>query len=816
MNQVGDVLERLCKAQPRLEQLLVESLEPLVREVERWPRFEREMSLEDLLNLSGSKDAMYDRPATGVTYALWYHPRRMHDAVRTLLPTLMERTGDLRIIDMGAGTGATWWAVMAIERTRQLAGCAPRRVHIDAIESSTVMLDTARRMWSTVERRFGSSTYLPTVRHALHSVGVRLSRVDRSIGYLGYFFDASDETRAEAVGGMVARSLAVAGADCVLLAGTSVKSAVSNRGANGIIAAASGARKDLQLPDGVWRGEIEELGGLRRRIAHDFVNQQRRDWGCRAPTWSWTNEPEALRITIKPVIPDQLDFDNPGSPMLDHVQDVAAQPEPRLTAVIGAAGSGKSLVLVERLARLLVRTPAGNPVRAMVTTFNRNMIEQLAEWFARQEPNVGGLRREPSAGDSDILFTLKRTGHTVRFINWDKVPTRLFGIQHATTSPNDSFGKLLENPTARQSAALREVPWASADFLADEFQRFVYGHRALTVEEYIKLERVGAGRPVRRESRRALWALFELRDRDRCLTDVRFDMLRRVLQGRRPRNTFTHIFVDECQDFLRSDFRALEHLIEDPMHLCVFGDQTQGLRLGAAYTRPGMVGNRIWKKHLLEGSYRLPIRVCEAVAPIADHLERVRSSAPRPTDGAVVTIDIVRPEAVKHATQGTRPILVAGSNKEVGSQLRDIVTRYRSLLEVQPGEARIVSIAEGSESLVTAAENAVRMSLAHLQPQYATQPEKMVKIKGLERPFVIWSTRSVKDEKDTLAEWVYTILTRTTALLVIVLSPDTDPSVRSVVARMDRDRVMPWTEAAADLFDEWQRANVGNKHDPLR
>jgi hypothetical protein len=78
-------------------------------------------------------------------------------------------------------------------------------------------------------------------------------------------------------------------------------------------------------------------------------------------------------------------------------------------------------------------------------------------------------------------------------------------------------------------------------------------------------------------------------------------------------------------------------------------------------------------------------------------------------------------------------------------------------------------------------------------------------IKGLERPVVVWSTRAEIDADDSLLEWIYTILTRTTGVLIVLLSVETPEEVRRILGRLREDRVLPWTAQAEQRFEELRR-----------
>ena len=67
---------------------------------------------------------------------------------------------------------------------------------------------------------------------------------------------------------------------------------------------------------------------------------------------------------------------------------------------------------------------------------------------------------------------------------------------------------------------------------------------------------------------------------------------------------------------------------------------------------------------------------------------------------------------------------------------------------------------------------------------------------------------------ETAPEWIYTILTRTTGVVVIALSEHTQPHIKVIVGRLDPTRLLFWTQRAEDEFGTWARL-VGGVHDQL-
>src|SRR5262245_52995378 len=83
-----------------------------------WDDYDLGESLRDLWHLHKHEDCCYDRVSIGMSYALWYHARRTHEALRLLQPSLdsYAEGGPLEILDLGAGTGATAWALALARR----------------------------------------------------------------------------------------------------------------------------------------------------------------------------------------------------------------------------------------------------------------------------------------------------------------------------------------------------------------------------------------------------------------------------------------------------------------------------------------------------------------------------------------------------------------------------------------------------------------------------------------------------------------------------------------------------------------------------
>jgi hypothetical protein len=80
--------------------------------------------------------------------------------------------------------------------------------------------------------------------------------------------------------------------------------------------------------------------------------------------------------------------------------------------------------------------------------------------------------------------------------------------------------------------------------------------------------------------------------------------------------------------------------------------------------------------------------------------------------------------------------------------------------------------------------------------------DRMNKIKGLERPCLVWWTSDVDPADEASSELVYTILTRALHVAVIVIDDDTRADVIGALRFLRRDRLLFWDSTAAQ---HWRR-----------
>lgn len=781
----------------------------------RWSDYELSRSLEELHELSRRRDACYDRPSIGWAYACWYQAKRMHDATRLLLPDILSSGVSISLIDLGCGTGATLWGLAAIRAAAKAAGVALPSMEAVATDASAPMLKAAEQLWGALgaDEVLGPSVREVPVRWSLRSWtdlhGLSIPRGDRILAIAGHLFDASDLDNPQEVAADLRRALSDARVDVFLTSTTAAKVRLADDAA--ALLGEAGWKYETPRSPTYWKGPISVLGRARRKCyAAALVTDERLD---QDPRWHGRIHERRFART-KPETelfpPDQ------GLPFrLDERQREAAIPSARLTAVIGAAGSGKSWVLIERV----VRTAEGSirqatPVNILVTAFNKRMVAQLNSWLGRRlaASELQGLEMT-QLGECEFKWSSPthdlRPMPRVRLLNIDKLMYEIGGLSvdserywcQQISGRITNLG-LLDGATPGQLAVLNNPA-----FLLEETRNVIYGRRHLTLDGY-RAGRRGRRKPLLSETTDLVWRAVMPQDGERIpppktYAHQRFAGLA-ALEASHDRNDpapYTHVFVDECQDLTESDFHALTYLAPDPNHIFVAGDETQATRLGSTYRRPGTLEippryrtgteqARTWRKIRLPGSYRLPMRLCEAVQPLAAQLQRDRGIDALPDS------DVELPRTSKSAVLGLRPIIIKA--EAISTELPKIWEEYHEHLAEAQADDQVVTTIETDPRSIPRPEG------------WRPDQSKMLNIKGIERFAVVWPTAASIPVDEVLENWIYTILTRSRALLVIAVDPArTSQRVAATLSLLREDRLLFWDRPAAAAWQEMLALSPG-------
>ncbi|WP_354699050.1 DNA helicase [Paraconexibacter sp. AEG42_29] len=781
---MNDVLTALADASRLIDEAITAACVPLTVGVDRpgWSRWEIDQSLRDIALLSNG-DCCYDRPSIGVAYALWHHGSRTHDAIRMLLP-VMERHGqeEICLVDLGCGTGATASAAALIVAAMRRAGkTPPRQVVVLGVDQSSFMTDMAQRVQASLLGRVSA----PEVRASF--VAARWEELEpspaRTVITAGYLLDHSDGAHADEISERLEVLALRLDAEEVVVTTVGAKRRLLEQVGEAM------RRREWQPADVPMSGPVagrglEKVGQLRARWYRDAgVTREPSGYLDRRPEWHKANPVAlALQRSAGPV-GGRLFDSTPTGLELDDAQREAAVPTGGPTAIVGPAGSGKTLVLAERVA-LTVTDPQADPrLHILVTAFNKAVVALLIERVA-DALNVRGVAMT-QVDDEGHRWTIHRDGRQVdlSFYNRDKLPTRVFGcspvrIEHGgwTREVVRRRGQLTPDEVDR----LKDFDVAA---LETEFERFIVAKGHPDVHAYVRAPRAGSGRALGERQRETIWKLVM----DPPIPSHGSQRLRSA--SRSPPRPFTHVFVDECQDFGEAELRQLARSAASVDRLCIAGDVSQSIHLGPSYVRPTFEGVR-WRLRQLEGSHRLPLRICEALRPQAERLVARRT----PTSSAETDAVLLGPR--KASLLGVRPIVVLA--EDLRHELPAILGTYDAAVD----DKRL---------LVGDARPWVTTETKRAAPTWNVEAGSMLKYKGCEWPVVVmtdaWSGHRPVDDADldlieTLEQHAFTVLTRSTRVLIIALARDGNAvhAVSRFLGHSPVDRLLFWTEEAQQRF----------------
>lgn len=822
-------------------QVLAEHLSSLVSSGEGYftdlaVRRDAAEAYDDLLRLSRGEDARYDLILSGDLYAAWYQLRRVVHAIGVLThPLVASGDADLDILDIGCGTGATAWAVAIIEHARSIAGRDERRVRIIGLDGSPFMTATATELWTSlvdaldvqaVEAVFATASW--------RNYDPRLADLSLEDPLLvgGYVFDQSDEQLLDDLAEDMRSLIEANGIGRIVFFGSTRKQRT--------VARLVGSITSSTVEDAIWnvkdgtisrsfvpatdlapvrkaRQRLLEAAGLRGRDAQRLV---------------WTTDSESAFTSARRAGQPELPLGRRSSVVLDAAQAAAAGAADAPTLIMGAAGSGKSEVLVRRIVAMAEgavrgrsRLREGRPLRILVTAFNKYMVDHLVRrveeelralpdpLFARYEwcaMSCSGCRHEPKdegAVDCTLFVGSPPTAASIRFLNWDKVFTKLLGVTRVSSPRRPSY---LGRATQSDRDALKTAG-ITDDFLDAEFLRVIYGQRLRSLAEYEEVIRRGRRHErVPRALRGAVWRALNPRSERpgvRGFTKVRYDGWS---TGASPsdEDRFDAVVVDEGQDLTEADFEILGRLVRADGSVAVALDPAQSQLLGASFRLPnrlevpGRAARQNWVSHELSKTHRLSISISTAIRPLAERVREERG-------------DMAALEPRKSSVIGARPIIVDVRDKDEMDQIASVLRSYEKYFRPDFGQDDVSSILFAGkhdwyqaldEKLCEWADEETRITRRAIERRRRYFNGEW---KGLEFDAVVWLTDAELGQPQQMVEstleWVYTVVSRPRSLLVIGLTPDTDEETRRAIGLLDRDCVRFWEKIWAEgVFDEWR------------
>lgn len=314
-------------------------------------------------------------------------------------------------------------------------------------------------------------------------------------------------------------------------------------------------------------------------------------------------------------------------------REVMALPDRGHIVVLGTAGSGKTTVALFRAYHLASIPNSG---KVLLVTFNgalveymrgmisgsspRNLVVENYHKFARGYLNFKGKMPHKNG----ILDPNKKASYIEQAVNTIKK-------LHTTES---TFGR-------------------SIQFFVDEIT-FIQQFGFTGFEDYYNAERIGrSSANIKRENRKWIFEVYEEYIELRKEDGYRYDWddlafyAYSELQKDNTSRLYTHIIVDEGQDFSPMMIRSLVAAVANGGSFTFFGDVAQQIYGGRLSWRDSDINtNKIWK---FDTNYRNP-------PTIIDFAKDITKSDYWSQDNDII-------EANNHIAEGPKPVLVKFSNK---------------------------------------------------------------------------------------------------------------------------------------------------------
>lgn len=270
-------------------------------------------------------------------------------------------------------------------------------------------------------------------------------------------------------------------------------------------------------------------------------------------------------------------------------QEVLALPAKGHIVVLGTAGSGKTTIALHR-ARHLANIPGGG--RILLVTFNRALVEYMK--------GIDHIQSSKLTVENYHLFARGYLSARGKMPKWN-------GILSPERKESYIEQALERLKTEHPAESTLKRP---KEFFVDEItfiERFGFNNFA----EYREAERIGrASSNIKRENRKWIFAVYEEYQTLRQTDGPKYDWddlafyVFRELQEDDSERRYTHIIVDEGQDFSPMMIKSLVAATAQDGSFTFFGDVAQqiyGSRL--SWRDSGITTNKIWR---FDVNYRNP------------------------------------------------------------------------------------------------------------------------------------------------------------------------------------------------------------------
>jgi DNA helicase-2/ATP-dependent DNA helicase PcrA len=756
-------------------------------------------------NLIRGKDLCYDRPNTAFAYTLWYHPRRINTFLSFFLDKVIQYQGqELIVFDLGAGAGAIQWSLGLIYAGLKRLGKPTPKITIVNIDSSPFMLHYNRDwIWKEFVQTYPEIDANFRIEYEVNSWNnSRNISTANTILAASYLFDDSDNQ--EAISKDFIKLIEIYKPTAVLLLTSEKKAAKYFPLLKQDLLKLKYRSELIQSTQLLFNKPLTAINNIRSQLGK-ILNITELN---RATSWYDASNSAVIferpQLSMfeqgKPIV--NLDVFNPPITIrrevtLNKYQKKAAENIDRPVTIVGPAGCGKSIVITEKIKNIVVEHNYDPKIQILLTTFNKSLIKKLSEWLVDiLDNNKFSITYDTGFNGVKLPSCIIRFKGSnianIRLVHFDMLPKYIGSVPYRGMVDMNQHHKMLNEIIAdvkkENSVSSNQFDnILNADFLSEEYHRVIYGLQVgITGSEqtYLNVSRRGRGNnPSLQKNSERRKLVFQ------CLTkyawrmhqeDVQsFTLRRQYLLSRLNNNQihfkYDYILVDEFQDCTEADFKIFYSLIKDPNKFTIGGDLAQAIHLGLAARIPRDENMAKRKPFNLEGSYRLPVRISECISGLSQAINKHFSNS----DG---TSNIV---PYKGSPPGARPIVVYAENKEqLENKLEAVLNSY--------------DIYDLKNKCILEREYTLKNNLNHRNLNIET--DSILSLKGLEKECVIWATYVPLEFEKEAFEFAYTIVTRTSGILVIIITEETQEVYKRVLGLLNKERLIFWDKNSEEKF----------------
>jgi len=763
---------------------------------------------EEALGLSGNDDLCYDRPGTPLSYTIWYQGKRINSFLFYFSKLLYESKDEesIQIFDLGAGAAAVQCACRVVLNGMETLGIKTPILSVINIDTSPLML---RYHYDHILPKMLTAFPLAKIASKYDIISWNKNQDEvYSNNWIvaSYLFDHSENLE-YVKEGFFDLVKTIQPNKLLLITAYRKKHFVQ-----GVSQHLSTNYKSIVYDNhSVFTGQMNKTADFRKKMHAEIKSTiTNTPWWKDDKNWVYAE----LLQNINPVqklafdIPENINLFNPPfiirrNIILNEKQLQASLNDGKPTIITGPAGCGKSIVISERIKNVIVEySEKGklSEVDILLTTFNKELETNLKSWIE----DLLEDKKFTIQGNLKHTFITDKFGKqaTIQYYHFDVLPTRLGDILGDIIFDSGIL-QLLKEIIAKQLQKHKLINENDRvripEYLLDEYFRIWIGRNIKTKEEYLAVDRKGRGDTLGANQRSFVGDVFIsleaklIEPRSNGSFMITFPQRRKLLlqkiEAGVVKPAYSHIFVDEFQDCTQTDYSIFYGLLKDNNNLVLAGDFAQSVHIGSVSDIPRVTnsdGERMLnrKSHELLGSYRLPFRITECIKPISTYI-KLHNHA-----------DANELVAYKGAPPGARPIIVYGEDeKELANHIFDISNAYKpyKIINLENTPVHKITILEKDDAL----RNALNMRRTNL-----AESDTVLRIKGLEKRCVVWSTRTISENSDEIYNIVYTILTRTSCILIIALYPGLKENGSKILKHLEEKRLLFWNEKSVEEFNK--------------